>query len=134
MPVRVEVPVAEPQAAARSAALRPRHTVHPKSKPLRRFCHVSSVGGLNLACFQRSLLLAVTAKSRPGHGFQSCLGDGPLAGVAHAEPALPNPSQRLFDGSQQVTVALAQMDLESGLDLLSRPVGRVPSMSLRSAC
>src|SRR2546422_105177 len=113
MPVRVrEVRAAKPEVHTPcNVGSQGVNRAHPKSKPLGRFCHVSSVG--RLTCFQRPPLLAGTAKSRPGHGFQSRLGDGPLAGVAHAEPALPNPSQCLFDGSQQVTVALAEMDLEA---------------------
>ena len=80
------------------------------------------------------MLLAVTAKPRPWDGFQSRLRDRTVTSLTHPERTVLDPSQRLVDGPQQVTVALAQMDLEERLGLVSRPVGKVPSMSLRSGC
>src|SRR5947208_2096800 len=76
------------------------------------------------------MLLAVTTQVRPGHGFQSCLSNGTLAGFTYPERTVPDPSQRFFDGAQQVTVTLAQMHLESRLDFLRRPIGRITSMTL----
>src|SRR5690242_2557218 len=80
------------------------------------------------------MFLAVTAETCPRHGFQSRFGDGTLAGLTYAESTVLDPSQCVFDCAQQVTVTLVQMDLESSLDLLGRPIGGVPSMTLRSAC
>jgi hypothetical protein len=42
---------------------------------------------------------------RPRDHFRSCLSDGTLAGLTHPERTALDPSQRLFDGPQKVTIA-----------------------------
>ena len=71
-------------------------------------------------------LLAVAAQVRPRHKFQPGLSDGTLTGFTYPERTLLDPNQRPFDCLQEVNVTLAQMDLESRLGILPRPIGRVP--------
>jgi hypothetical protein len=80
------------------------------------------------------LLLAITAEPRPRHDAQSRIGDGTLAGFTHPERTVLDPNQSRFDCLQKVSVTLAQMDLEGCLGVLTRSIGRVPSMTLFSAC
>jgi len=73
----------------------------------------------------RPLFFAVTTEAGPGHSFQSRFGDGPLADFAYPEYAPVDPSQRVFNRPQQVTVALAQISLESRLGLLSPLIRKI---------
>src|SRR5713101_6144705 len=57
-------------------------------------------------------LLAFTAVARPGHGFQSGFGDRLLAGLTHAESALCDSNQRLFDRLQETSIGLMHTDLK----------------------
>ena len=77
-----------------------------------------------------ALLLAVAAEVRPRHNSQPSFSDGTLAGFTRSKLTVLDPSQRLFDCLQKVNVTLAQMDLESRLGVLTRPIGRVTSMTL----
>ena len=72
------------------------------------------------------MFLTVATQAGPGHHFQSCFSNRTVTSLTHPKRTVLDPSQRVFDCTQQVTVTLAQMHLESRLDFLRRPVGRVP--------
>ncbi len=75
--------------------------------------------GLRVCLRQVLLLFALTAGARPGHGFQSSFGDRLLAGLTHAEPALSDSNQRLFDRLQETSIGL----MHANLELSFRPRG-----------
>ena len=57
-------------------------------------------------------LLALAAEVCPGHGFESRSCDWLFAGLAHAESALSESNQRLFDRPQEMSIGLMHSDLK----------------------
>jgi hypothetical protein len=61
--------------------------------------------------------LAVTAKVRPRHCFQTSLRNGLLAELTYPVGTLLDPSQRLFDRPRQTPISSVQSDLKLRLGI-----------------
>jgi hypothetical protein len=64
---------------------------------------------------------------RPGHRFQACLANRLPAFCANAKFLVPNPSQGIVNGAQELAVCLAQLDLRGGVGFTSGRVDRIPT-------
>jgi hypothetical protein len=71
------------------------------------------------------LLFAVTAEPRPRYGVQPGSSDELPTGLTHSKGAVVDPSQGLFDRSQQMTLRLSQTDLNLCFGLCCRLVDKV---------
>jgi hypothetical protein len=76
-------------------------------------------------------LLALTTKTCPGHSVQAGFRDTMLADRTRAECALPDPSQCLFDRSQEAAIGSVQADLKLCFGL---GIGLVNKVSMWAAC
>ena len=83
--------------------------------------------------------LALTTEARPGHRFQTSLRDRLLADHTYSVCPLSDPSECLFDCSQETTIRLVQADLKLrfriGIGLINHislqvPGGWHPGLSL----
>jgi hypothetical protein len=93
------------------------------SHSLRRF-RIEHLGGGVLP------LLAVAAVARPGHGFESRLGDRLLANLADSVRTMSHPRECFFDGPQKSGVRLMQADLQFRFGI---GIGLVNEMALRTS-
>jgi hypothetical protein len=71
--------------------------------------------------------LAVPAPPGPGHRFQARLANLLPAFSANAKFLVPNPSQGIVNGAQELAVCLLQSDLYSGVVFAGGHVDRVPA-------
>jgi hypothetical protein len=76
-------------------------------------------------------LLAFTAVAGPGHGFQSSSRYRLLAHFTHAESALSDSDQGLFDPPQEMSIGLMHTDLKFRFGV---GVGLVNEIAVPPAC
>ncbi len=75
--------------------------------------------------------LALTAKMRPRHCFETDLRNGLLADLTYPVGTLLDPRQRVFDRPRQTPISLVQADLKLRLGI---GVGLVNHISRQAPC
>ena len=71
------------------------------------------------------MVLAVTAETRPGHSIKARFGDGKLADLAFAVPALADAAERVFNRPQQMSIAAMDLDMQRRFSIGIGLIGKI---------